>query len=100
MLADGAKSWFDASCSIDFIVDNLTWIKFYVTSVVTKDTTVIEFDLCDFPKRPNKTTRIRIALNFINDSECELSVSDRGFGEMFPPSDMEVKKRISLERII
>ena len=100
VLADGAKSWFDASCSIDFIVDNLTWIKFYVTSVVTKDTTVIEFDLGDFPKRPNKTTRIRIALNFINDSECELSVSDRGFGEMFPPSDMEVKKRISLERII
>lgn len=100
VLADGAKSWYDAGCSVDFIVDNLSWIKFYVTSVISKETTVIEFDLSEFPKRPNKTTRIEINLNFINDSECMLGIKDKGFGEMFASSGIEFSKRLSLERII
>ena len=38
------------------------------------------------PKRPNKTTRLDVKLQYISQDECEIMVTDLGFGEMFPSS--------------
>ena len=35
---------------------------------------------------PNKTTRLDVKLQYISQDECEIMVTDLGFGEMFPSS--------------
>ena len=38
------------------------------------------------PKRPNKTTRLLVELNYVSPKECCITVKDLGFGDMFPAS--------------
>ena len=42
--------------------------------------------LTGLPKRPNKTTRLLLKLQYISRKECRITVKDLGFGEMFPSS--------------
>ena len=39
--------------------------------------------LTGLPKRPNKTTRLLLKLQYISRKECRITVKDLGFGEMF-----------------
>ena len=41
------------------------------------------------PERPKGTTRLSVHLKFLSDSEAAVSVSDHGFGEMFPKTAYE-----------
>lgn len=45
--------------------------------------------LTGLPKRPNKTTRLLLKLQYISRKECRITVKDLGFGEMFPSSGKE-----------
>jgi len=38
------------------------------------------------PLRPNKTTRLLLELQYISATECKVTVTDLGFGELFPSS--------------
>ena len=48
------------------------------------------------PKRPNKTTRLALELVFLSPKECRITVTDRGFGELFPSSGKIWRETISL----
>lgn len=51
--------------------------------------------LTGLPKRPNKTTRLLLKLQYISRKECRITVKDLGFGEMFPSSGKNGKKSYS-----
>ena len=36
------------------------------------------------PERPNRTTRLALTLKYVSPKECEVTVRDLGFGEMYP----------------
>ena len=40
--------------------------------------------LTGLPKRPNKTTRLLLKLQYISRKECRITVKDLGFGEIVP----------------
>ncbi len=96
-LSRASVDWFDAGVVSDFILDNIKVIRFYITSLVSKERTYVDFDLSEFPQRPNKATRIEIEIRYLNDCECEISVKDKGFGEFFPASDTKIVKRLNME---
>ncbi|MCQ2530205.1 MAG: DUF5716 family protein [Lachnospiraceae bacterium] len=96
-LSRASVDWFDAGIVSDFIIDNIKVIRFYITSMVSKERTFVDFDISDFPQRPNKATRIEIEIRYLNDCECEISIKDKGFGEFFPASDAKVTKRLNME---
>ena len=96
-LSKAPVDYYDAGLVTDFILDDITSIRFYVTSLVSRERTFVDFDLGSFPERPNKTTRVEIAIHYLNDCECEISVTDKGFGEFFKGSGEKVVKRLNME---
>lgn len=96
VLSEAAMSWYDASFSIDFIVNNTTWIQFNITSLLSRETKSLDFEFDDFPERPLKATRIGVELRYISDCVCEITVTDKGFGEFFESSGKSIKKRVDL----
>ncbi len=52
--------------------------------------------LDDLPKRPKGTTKIKFSLEFLNYNEVEATISDLGFGEIFPSTDYERKFLINI----
>ena len=47
------------------------------------------------PKRPNKTTRLHIRVEYESASVCVITVTDMGFGEMFPGSGQVWTEKVS-----
>jgi molecular chaperone DnaK (HSP70) len=50
--------------------------------------------LDDFPNRPMKANRFNLGFRYIGYNEIEASITDAGFGEMFPKTDFSLTKRI------
>ena len=99
-LARACVDWYDAFADIDFLLGDEKSICFNITSLVSRETTQVEFDLSQFPDRPPLTTRVEVAVRYLNDAECEISVTDKGFGEFYPASGETVTKRLNLEGYI
>ena len=96
-LSKAPVDYFDAGLVTDFILDDIQTIRFYITSLVSRERTFVDFDLSAFPQRPNKTTRVEIDIRYLNDCECEISITDKGFGEFFKGSGEKVVKRLNME---
>ncbi|MBR5931587.1 MAG: hypothetical protein IKZ95_06115 [Lachnospiraceae bacterium] len=96
-LSKAPIDYFDAGLVTDFILDDIRTIRFYITSLVSRERTFVDFDLSEFPQRPNKTTRVEIDIRYLNDCECEIAITDKGFGDFFPGSGTKVVKRLNME---
>ena len=46
------------------------------------------------PKRPNRTTRLALTLKYVSSKDCEITVKDLGFGEMYPSSGKTWKELV------
>ena len=100
ILSGAAVNWYEASGERDFILDGSGRIDLKITSLMSAEETVVSFNLTSFPMRPPKTTRVRVSAKYINEYECEICVSDLGFGEIFPSSGRKVRKILDLEGYI
>ena len=49
-----------------------------------------------FPERPNKTTKIRVAVGFLDEKTMVVKLTDQGFGELFPKTDAVVRQEVTL----
>ncbi|MBR2696913.1 MAG: hypothetical protein IKE48_05350 [Parasporobacterium sp.] len=96
-LSRAPKDWYDAGMKMDFILDRPDPLRFYLTSILTNQRQSFDMDISGIPQRPNKATRVEIELRFFGESSCELTIRDKGFGELFPPSGFVLTKQMDLE---
>lgn len=99
-LSKAACDWYEAGSVTDFILDSDRSCEFIITSLVSRERTSIMFDLSSFPDRPPLTTRVEVSVRYLNDAECEIKVTDKGFGSFFAGSGACVTKRLNLEGYI
>lgn len=99
-LSKAAVDWFDAGSKTEFILDDTRTIVFYIRSLISRQRASVEFDLENFPKRPNKTTRVEVEIRYEGPTQCVIAVRDLGFGEFYPSSNNSVVKSINLEGYI
>lgn len=100
LLSPAACDWYDAGYEGDFILENEQVVTLSVVSVITGARTSVEIDISSFPVRPVKTTRIQLRIAYRNEYECEITVTDKGFGEIFADGGSEISKRLDLEGYI
>lgn len=94
-LASAGESWYEARSVLEVILDNQDDIDLLITSEQDpKQKRLVKIPLEGFPKRPNKTTRIRIAAGFLDEKTMVLRIVDRGFGELFPKTDAEIRQEV------
>ena len=100
ILSPAAFNWFDAGYHGDFILENENSIVLQVTSIISGAKTDINIDLTDFPERPDKTTRVGVDIRYTSEYQCEITVTDKGFGEFYPSEGKSVTQYIDLEEYI
>jgi hypothetical protein len=84
-LIESGKNWYECSASCEILLDDTEELVFVVTGEDGEKKRVA-MALPDLPKRPNKTTRLRIRLQYISKKECMVEAVDLGFGDLFPAS--------------
>lgn len=97
MLSRAGTNWYEAGARIECIPDNTRKVIFSVSSSINKVKRELIFDLEEFPERPNKNTRLEIALSYKNDRQCIIVITDKGFGEFFPASGKSIRQVLNIE---
>lgn len=85
-LIEAGNNWYECKAECELILDKRKELVFVVSTMgdSTKKKAVME--LPGLPERPNKTTRLRVFLRFVSENQCRITVTDLGFGEMYPSS--------------
>ena len=82
-LASAGESWYEARSVLEVILDGQEEIELIITSPQNpKQKRLVRIPLEGFPKRPPKTTRVRIAVGFLDERTMVVKIVDRGFGEL------------------
>lgn len=85
-LIEAGNNWYDSKASCEFILDDTEELVFVVSTYDRPEKRRVGMMLPGIPVRPNKTTRLLLELQYVSATECKVTVSDLGFGEMFPSS--------------
>lgn len=99
-ISGAAVDWYDASGSAIFTLSGAKNATIAVTSIISHQKSMIDFDLSSFPDRTEGMVRVVVSVKYLNESECEIRMSDAGFGEFFEPTGAEVIKKLNLEGYI
>ena len=78
------KQWYNTHGSVDIILDKSQRVDFFYHNTKENEIEGAACDIKGLPKRPPKTTRIRIEVSFTSQTEGVILLKDMGFGEMFP----------------
>ena len=79
-------SWYEAKGSCEVLLDGSPELSFWLQPPESRHAKVACLELSDLPKRPNRTTRLRISAKALSDDRVQLRIRDLGFGEIFPGS--------------
>ena len=95
-LASVGNNWYETRESFDLIPDQETSVRMKVKRLGERVPIMIDIPFTDFPERPQKTSRINVALSFISENMFTVTLTDRGFGEFFPGTDKSVQKTFTI----
>lgn len=99
-LIPSGRNWYESSAYIEVIMDDTKELIFVVNDMGESEKKKISMALPGFPDRPNRTTRLGIDLRYISPSECEINVSDLGFGELFPSSGKKWREVTKWQEVV
>ena len=89
-------NWYEASGSCEFLLDGTNGIELLIQSIDRSYARKILIPLDGLPERPNRTTRLRLSIEFGAVRECQLTVEDVGFGEWYPSSGKTWTEKLKL----
>lgn len=95
-LLDGGINWFDAKRECELILPQGNKLTFLVTPLTGKNPEMVDITLGDIPKRPPKTTRLRVSVKMQSETKMLVNIKDLGFGEIFPAASIEWNEVISV----
>lgn len=97
ILVHAGESYTTAKVSMEAILDHVKDLRFHLASPLTGKSKMMAMELPDLPKRPDRTTRICIKLQFEDEDHFNVTVTDLGFGEFFKATGKVYQESVSLE---
>lgn len=95
-LVKAGSDWYNVRESTEFILDGTDTVPLKVKEFVSGREYVIPVTLTNLPDRPNRTTRIRMHLEFEDSQICQVIMEDCGFGALYPATDKTWKMRLNV----
>lgn len=86
-LISAGDNWYEKVGECEVILDGTPEVVFWLQPPNSKNAKIERLELSDLPKRPNKTTRLRIVAKPLSDVKVQIQIHDLGFGELFKSSD-------------
>lgn len=85
-LIEGGYNWYECGAHCELILDDTSELVFVVGIPGESEKKRVAMALEGLPERPNRTTRLSLELKYVSSEDCEITVKDLGFGEMYPSS--------------
>jgi hypothetical protein len=98
-LSKAGVSWYEAGAMVECIPDNINRIQLVFTEPVSMISKTYSIELVGLPERPNKMTRIKISLAYLDDVNCVVQINDLGFGEFYKASETVIRREIDIEKL-
>ncbi|MCD8082819.1 MAG: DUF5716 family protein [Clostridiales bacterium] len=95
ILAAAGDDWYGRETVLDVIPDHQDTVDLVVTAD-TKNKRTVSIPLTGFPKREERTVKVRIRLSFAYELTMKLDLKDQGFGELFPATGAQVKQEVMI----
>lgn len=98
-VVDAGISWYDVNVTKELYLGRERELRFMKIPLVggNRSEQYHIVRLVDIPPRPEHTTRVRIEAFMDGPKELKVTISDLGFGQIFPSSGVVVKETIRLE---
>lgn len=97
-VAEAGRNWYESDRKLEVLLMEGCELEFMLFPIEGQEKTVVTVPLEKLPKRPDKTTRLRISLHFSDAEHARYQVRDLGFGELFPPSDVVCEGELQWEQ--
>ena len=95
-VAMGGKQWYNTHGKISIILDDTDVITIVYRSRVDEEEKRESVKIHGIPKRPNKTTKLSLEVEFENPTEGAVIIRDLGFGKLFPTTNKIYRKEFKL----
>lgn len=95
-LLDAGINWYEARRECSIILNEGNVLTLVITPLTGKNPAMVDITLEDLPKRPAKTSRLRLELCMQTETELKVHITDLGFGNLFPAGNIEWNEVISL----
>lgn len=96
-LLSAGDNWYEAVGECEVILAGTPEIDFWLQLPGSREARIEKLTLSDLPKRPDKTTRLRITAKPLSDIKVQISIRDLGFGELFESSGKIWEYAMSLQ---
>lgn len=94
-IIEAGNNWYESVKDFEIILDETEELIFLVNHMDGQVKNRYTMRLPNLPKRPNKTTRLRVHVEYESAAVCTIQVEDMGFGEMYPSSGQVWTERVS-----
>ena len=95
-IVSGGKQWYNTSGKLNVILDDTDKITIvyhnHKTDVEKRETVRIH----GIPKRPNKTTKLSLEVEFESPKDGAVIIKDLGFGKLFPTTNKIYRKEFKI----
>ena len=86
-IISAGKNWFETKGQCEVILSDTTEIDFWKQLPNSREAKIETLELSDLPRRPDRTTRVRITATPVADDKIDIEIRDLGFGELFRSTD-------------
>lgn len=86
-IISAGKNWFETKGQCEVILSDITEIDFWKQLPNSREAKIETLELTDLPRRPDRTTRVRITATPVADDKIDIEIRDLGFGELFRSTD-------------
>lgn len=97
-LLSAGDNWYEAKGETEVILDGEPSVECWVQRPESRRADVVEITLNDFPKRENRTSRLRISAIPLSDTRVKIKIVDLGSGEITPATNKVWEHEISAEK--
>lgn len=95
-LIQAGENWYDVNKSIEVIPEGVAELEIILKNIMTRDVTRKTIPINQFPERPDRMTRLLINLSCKDKSTGKLTVTDLGFGEIYPETGQVMEFEIEI----
>lgn len=96
VLAAAGEGWYGAGNMAELILDHQDYIEFLVTPADPRQRKIVKLTLEGFPRRDDKTLRVRLQIGFLDENTMTVTAQDLGFGEFFPSSGASIRQEVRI----
>lgn len=96
LIARGGKEWFDVKGVISVFLNDTKRIDFIYTNRFTGEKIIETVEVGGLPKRPPRTTKLELTVEFYDKNTGAIVIRDKGFGKLFPTTNKIYRKEFTV----